>query len=1147
MDELAFALHAVQRGYVDLGKIQECQQMCQAVRAQGLQMSLHEALLGKGYLSVDQVMEIMMACSANAATKKEQLPVRPFQLPSPNRPPRKKTQREILNPLTRQSELRARRNIALAATAAVLFVSLILIVVFSAGSTPLTVSKGAADLPSYTWLRNRVITLLQSEDFDGACRVLEQNMNALGPGESFTLRKEIEDHADRVLSSLPDIKLEKLSPDEASRLDERLSRLRSHSTGISRLAVAVDSRRAEIKNFQQALLLYAALEQKLAALVAKGDFKSALELSRTELVQSTNAHLSSRIERKIDELRTILAASSEVSPMTPVEELIRQAKAAMAKNDWTTSAWLLQSADERSPNNPEILGPLSWVLIEKGENANAIAVAQKAITIRPDQTDATATLGVGAHLDSRFEEAIKHYNSALAARPTFAAVLIRRSECFLKQGRYNDALRDAREYARHDSRRELVLKGYRVRATALVRLKLFPEALDELQAWLSQEPWDKEALLLQGEALHELGRVDEARRSLQSALITDPSDSAVRERLAAMEKLPSISDKTSDIEIANARILLGEKRKVGETLRFLYQVSNRGQSTLEGQVVHALERLGPEPQVSVLKQKRVLARQYLMEEEELPLSIGESRNWECQINTTGFPPGRYVVSLQYQVKAQPYGVRSVPFELEIENSKAKSPGEKDKNPSNQPTVLRALDKIAGRITQLQGDLSILTLVDRSPSMAEDIKIVSQRLQESLGELLDQRKPSLAIGTFDSDWNVIGKWNQDLDMIMSKLATIETDGTGNEMLMCAVRGACSFLSGRPGNRILILLTDEVGSDPETLEETLVAAKTAQVRIFIIGPEAPFHWHQSYEPGQNYHVATDTGPETARFETLQLSPIGNSSRGFYLYRKTSNPLRVHATENPLRCDLGSDAQVKSGFGPYALVRLARETQGAFLFLRPTSYEEGLLSGFEPDWCSLQEYDRRAKSDRIRSAVMNAVGAWPLPERKGFEILAVPGSVGITVEVGKQEAAIAEARALIKRCDEQMSELRPLTAARNEKGASKRWRANADLVKAQVAAARYYLIQYILAVNEWKPAGPRITYGTLEYGPRRKSSEADAAYEVARKCFTDVVDRYAGTPWSETAQRNLKQLGGFSIRDNDPDVKYGDWKAPPEETPK
>ena len=85
MDDTAFALEALKRGFVELSKLQECQKLQQQERVPGLEIKLAEILVREGVLTEAQVREIETP-EVSAGAEPAASPTVPAGAPAPAAP-----------------------------------------------------------------------------------------------------------------------------------------------------------------------------------------------------------------------------------------------------------------------------------------------------------------------------------------------------------------------------------------------------------------------------------------------------------------------------------------------------------------------------------------------------------------------------------------------------------------------------------------------------------------------------------------------------------------------------------------------------------------------------------------------------------------------------------------------------------------------------------------------------------------------------------------------------------------------------------------------------------------------------------------------------------------------------------------------------
>jgi len=206
---------------------------------------------------------------------------------------------------------------------------------------------------------------------------------------------------------------------------------------------------------------------------------------------------------------------------------------------------------------------------------------------------------------------------------------------------------------------------------------------------------------------------------------------------------------------------------------------------------------------------------------------------------------------------------------------------------------------------------------------------------------------------------------DVEEVRTALSSIAVDPSGEENPYRAVGAAVeafrtAAIKGRR-KMVLVLATDESGDLEEAysvLERAIEVARRANCAIYVLGPEAafgnPHAWLRWSSPGDRrvHHLRLNRGPETAFPELLLTDGFGPRSNF-----------------------------IGSGFGPYPLVRMARETGGIY-FLMPTNeqlvsaaeteYEIEVLRKYQPDLRSPQEVVVAKDRSQFRKTILDAVRA-------------------------------------------------------------------------------------------------------------------------------------------------------------------------------
>ena len=135
-------------------------------------------------------------------------------------------------------------------------------------------------------------------------------------------------------------------------------------------------------------------------------------------------------------------------------------------------------------------------------------------------------------------------------------------------------------------------------------------------------------------------------------------------------------------------------------------------------------------------------------------------------------------------------------------------------------------------------------------------------------------------------------------------------------------------------MVIVVTDEVGDDEDHLEEAIAVAQKAKVPIFVLGSQAIF---ARTEGRMNY-----TDPKTK--QTYYNLPV----------RQGPESLRPEQIRLPFWYDGDQYDVLDSGFGPYALSRMAGATGGIYFVTRLGQTRFGFdpvaMQEYKPDWFSV-----------------------------------------------------------------------------------------------------------------------------------------------------------------------------------------------------
>jgi hypothetical protein len=408
---------------------------------------------------------------------------------------------------------------------------------------------------------------------------------------------------------------------------------------------------------------------------------------------------------------------------------------------------------------------------------------------------------------------------------------------------------------------------------------------------------------------------------------------------------------------------------------------------------------------------------------------------------------------------------------------------------------------------------------------------------------------------------------DVELIKAAIDKIRIDESGEEQMCDAIGRAITeytrMVKRFKKKLVIIVVSDESGDDGIKVEKTIEVAKDVKAPIYILGRESVFGYPYARVKWQDpefklwHWLRINRGPETAFPECLQWNGL-------------------HA-----RWDVHN-----AGFGPYEMVRMAKETGGIF-FVLPGEEENLTGTGAHErrkfDFLDMKEYNplllsRRAYLEsREASDFRKTIGAVikrldsNRKEKQNQELNIRLHHYNIKHSEFAREAGLhfqraAKAMGTLSTAIAMLEKIKPLRA-REE---SARWRAAYDLAHAQCLSYRVRLFQLMLLMDNHmtkKPAPSKPRAGTPNHNewnifrsPKQiipddsQFARLKKAYNItkskedyfnelktvedsAREAYQSVVRDHARTPWARRAQQELAWGFGMGIRSNyrNPNYKH------------
>jgi hypothetical protein len=474
----------------------------------------------------------------------------------------------------------------------------------------------------------------------------------------------------------------------------------------------------------------------------------------------------------------------------------------------------------------------------------------------------------------------------------------------------------------------------------------------------------------------------------------------------------------------------------------------------------------------------------------------------------------------------------------------------------------ALDRLTRELIRLlrTDKLLVVWMFDESESMKDDQVEIKSRLKRVYQELQLVETSDSALGSKKKLQDVLlsaitsfgesphkqtpqPTGNPDELMAAIEKIPIEKNGTENlcRAIIQVVQEYKQMAARSKRKLVLVVVSDESGDDGHLVEEALREARSGNAPIYILGRESVFgslyahvRWRQP-RTNRLFYLPIRRGPETPFAEQLQY--------GGFRRRRDSH---------------------MSGFGPYEQVRLCKMTNGIFFQLPGEQEDLNDLDDRENSMLNLREYlpdlsSRSAyQSHRDKSEFRKAV--WDVivmlnpyhPSAQGLEIpdpeeteerfLTDPSDYGPRVQERLQQVkVILNAMQQARRHLARVKDLRSLEPSR-------RWRANYDLISAQLLWYQVRLFQYGIGLEQFTrnelsarlKQNPKHNRWTIRENPsdfmmpdalQQKllgitPEELQAAHDRAVAELKKVQEEHPGSPWARRAEWELGRKSGVQF---------------------
>lgn len=316
-------------------------------------------------------------------------------------------------------------------------------------------------------------------------------------------------------------------------------------------------------------------------------------------------------------------------------------------------------------------------------------------------------------------------------------------------------------------------------------------------------------------------------------------------------------------------------------------------------------------------------------------------------------------------------------------------------------------------------------------------------------------------------------------------------------------------------LLAVVTDEPGDDIGVLEDVVSLVQKNAIPVFVIGPGVPLGKASAPPPPAVGPKPTE-GPDKRTYAADSLFPdwISFNSGAF----------------------VNNDSQ-DSGFGPWALERLCRESSGSYLAVGSVGSQYGMrvdpkvMSKFAPDYASKEAIDKLLAENKCRAALVKAVQMPPAPTG-----LMNPQTIFPKRNEAEMKRILDKAQLDAARLEPEINKV--YDALTGENGAAEndrpkltglRWQVAYDTALGRAAAAKVRIDGYNAMLAALKRGKNFEKEGSTTWvlEPADTIETGSAMQKLADKAKSNlerIKTDYPGTPWARVAEEELRTAVGW-----------------------
>jgi hypothetical protein len=453
-------------------------------------------------------------------------------------------------------------------------------------------------------------------------------------------------------------------------------------------------------------------------------------------------------------------------------------------------------------------------------------------------------------------------------------------------------------------------------------------------------------------------------------------------------------------------------------------------------------------------------------------------------------------------------------------------------------VVWLFDQTASLIPQRQA------IRDRFSKIYQELGVVEATGNDAFAKHDSKPLLSSVVGFGNSIKYMTEKPTENLPELKKAVMGLPNDDTGTENVFTAIYDAAKRYASfryttaeKPSperNVMIVVFTDEAGSDIPRAEETIKMCRRWAIPVYVIGVPAPFGRREAtmkwVDPDPRFSQkpqagVVEQGPETAFPERVRINFAGASE---------------------------DEAPLDSGFGPYALTRLCNETGGIYFAVHPNRnssqfvswndtqpysahlvrfFNPEVMRRYRPEYVSINDYQKRINENKARTALIKAATA-----SIQVDAMENPRREFIKRDEAEFSRALSDAQQAAAALEPKINALYQILQqgeADREKETVARWQAGYDLAIGRTLAVKVrteaYNAMLAAAKRGLKVSNPKNNKFILSPANEISVGSNYAKFAERAKFYLDrVIKDHPGTPWASEAKRELDVPLGWKWED-------------------